>query len=97
MPQPDNAKLNALFELLCHAAAAGHRCPTREELPPYCRQLLTDLARRGDVRVEIFAHNWRVVTILVGPHAGKSTAPAPLGKKPYQILTKNGRLYGHSI
>jgi hypothetical protein len=61
---------------LALAVAAGERCPTTDQ------GLLSDdvsaLAHAGKISVEVSTHNWRRVTILVGEHAGKSTAPNPL-------------------
>lgn len=68
------AKGDKLFDRICEIAERGERCPTNEHLPP---NGLSDLAREGRIRIEIFDRNWRIVTILVGAHAGKSTMRGP--------------------
>ena len=80
-------KLHVLFQRLCDCAIRGERCPTADQLaglpPP------SELAHAGKIRIEVFARNWRVVTILTGPHAGKSTMRDPAGvrgAKPYRVI-----------
>ncbi len=64
------------FAVLEKAAAAGDRCPMAKT-DGLTSTLTSALARAGKIRIDVYAHNWRVVTILVGPHAGKSTLGAP--------------------
>lgn len=68
--------LDKAFSALEAAAAKGERCPQNSP-DGIISDDISELARLGRVRSEIFAHNWRVVTILTGPHAGKKTAPCP--------------------
>jgi hypothetical protein len=83
-----DAALDKAFALLVEAADVGERCP-KTIGGPLAKDALTALVRAGRVRSEVYAHNYRVVTILVGEHAGKSTAPHPAGGKPFRV---NGRL-----
>ncbi len=69
--------LDREFGLLERAAAAGERCPQSGNFGPLKSHFTTALARAGRIRIEIYAHNWRVVTILDGPHRGKRTAETP--------------------
>ena len=52
--------------------------------------LYSILAKEGKIEFEISGHNWRTVKILVGPCAGKSTAPNPGGHKAWMVGDKNG-------
>lgn len=79
-------KQDEAFRLIESTAAAGDRCPQRTIIPSlmFCK-----LARQGKIRVRIFARNWRVVDVLVGPYAGRSTADDPqrrVGEKPYKVV-----------
>lgn len=75
------------FAIVERAAIAGERCPTNEALCDALRLqgfvfaggnvLLSDLAREGHLEIRVCAHNWRIVQLLTGEHAGTSTAPAP--------------------
>jgi hypothetical protein len=50
------------------------------------------LARAGRIRIEVYAHNWRVVEILSGPNKGKRTAPCPNKTNgPYLVIEKESR------
>jgi hypothetical protein len=71
-----------LFDRICAIAAAGERCPKNTEIDGVG---LSQLARAGKIRIEVFNRNWRIVTILSGEHAGKQTArgPNPVGARPY--------------
>jgi len=86
-----------VLDLLGTIAAAGDRCPTGEEI----RDRLTVaglpctnsgtawttwLARAGHIRIEVFGKNWRVITILTGPHIGKKTKAAPRAGAPYVVI-----------
>ncbi len=77
--------LDHLFDLMVHTAIEGQRCPTNDQLPDHS---LPALARAGKVRIEVFERNWRVVTILVGPHAGKQTSRGSVRPeaKPYIVI-----------
>ena len=75
-----------VFRLLELAAIAGERCPKSKPYGPLPGELTQALVAEGRIRVEIFAENWRVVTILTGPHAGASTKAAPKGGQPYRTL-----------
>jgi hypothetical protein len=77
--------LDKNFKLLEDAALAGDRCPQSHPHGPIDSGAITELVRVKRIRSEVYAHNYRVVTILVGPHKGKSTAPAAPGLAPYRI------------
>lgn len=81
--------LNNVFATLVAAARAGQRCPVtaREGVPGLPTGATSALARAGKIKVEVYAHNWRVVEILEGPHAGARTAPCPHENRgPYLII-----------
>lgn len=81
--------LREIFERLEKIAAAGGRCPTADQ--GLKSELVSALANAGKIKVEISTHNWRRVMILVGPHAGKSTAPNPLARSTvYLTIDKSG-------
>lgn len=81
-----------VFALLVAAAIAGERCPqTQPHGPVENRQAVSTLAYAGKIKVDIYFHNWRVVTILEGEHRGKSTAACPKADaKPYRTIQKGG-------
>lgn len=85
------AKGDKLFEKMVDLAVRGERCPFNEHLPAGG---LSALARAGRIRIEVFRHNWRIVTILEGHHAGKQTKRDPAlvpGSVPYVVID------GHSL
>lgn len=73
------------FDLIIAAAITGERCPQSHPHGPLQRMGLRELIDAGLVRSEVYAHNYRVVTVLSGEHAGKNTRPAPAGRRPYMI------------
>jgi hypothetical protein len=86
--------LNALFKLVEAHAAEGKRCPTNDEIADYLartghlsRLKLTDVARSGRIKIEVYAKNFRVVEICDGPHRGKRTQDAPHYQSPYRVIT----------
>lgn len=93
-PKPiSQDKLDRAFSILERAAIAGHRCPVTSG-PDAARDIKSNeiraLAHTGRIRIEISRPNWRTVTLLEGPHAGKSTAPNPKGMRPYLIIDGRG-------
>lgn len=84
-------RLTQCFESILQAALRGDRCPendTYNVASTYCRLL----AERGDIKIEVYARNYRVVTILKGPHAGVKTAPPPYSvKSPKIIISTEGK------
>lgn len=82
--------LARVFECLVRAAWRGAVCPTHIEIGSRCgltrdaaRERVRELVRRGRIASAHDPHTgWRVITILAGPHAGKSTmsnpGPAPV-------------------
>lgn len=80
---PDDA-----FAMLERAAIAGERCPITGT-GGLTSGLTTVLASEGKIRIEIYPHNFRRVTILVGPNAGKTTADPPNKNwRPYKVIEK---------
>lgn len=80
------------FAILLAAALAGERCPRNTPHGPLAGDAITFLVRAGRIRSEVYDKNYRVVTILAGEHAGRSTAPHPGGGKPFRV---DGRLVRH--
>lgn len=80
MTQLSRANLDKAFALLVECAVKGERCPITAgpKAHPFLRpDQITALKREGRIKITIGGPNWRVVTILTGKHAGKSTAAAP--------------------
>jgi hypothetical protein len=81
--------LRACFDKLEASAIANERCPQNDTFG-VTSYLVGELARAGDIEVEVYADNWRVVRILTGPAAGKHTqmpsAPGPVKRR----LNKDG-------
>lgn len=83
------------FNILVAAAVDGRRCPENETFGSN-RSAIGGLARDGRIRIEVYVHNYRVVTILDGEHAGKTTAPCPKkDAKPYRSIDSNGDTLGY--
>jgi hypothetical protein len=80
------------FAVVEQAAIAGARCPFSEAIPGG-NHSLRQLTRNGIIRVEIGLHNWRVVTILAGPAAGKATAQPAGAWNPYLVIDGAGRRF----
>lgn len=81
------------FSLLEKAAAFGRRCPKAGE-QDLTSTLTGALARAGKIRIDVYPHNWRVVTILEGPQAGKATAPPPNKDwRPYLTIGRHGSIH----
>lgn len=77
------------FAMLERAAIAGARCPVSRS-NGLTSQLTSDLARSGQIRIDVYPHNFRVVTIMTGPNTGKSTAPPPNKKwRPYLTIERD--------
>jgi hypothetical protein len=86
----------ATFERLVNTALQRQRCPMNDSGTGKRFKNLPRLARAGFIRIEIFAHNFRRVTILVGPHTGLSTLSPRGNQKPWKIIdiygtTNNGK------
>jgi hypothetical protein len=74
------ANLDRAFALLVECAVKGERCPITsgpDQHPLLIHEQVSMLARAGRIRVETSGRNFRQITILTGPHAGKKTAPNP--------------------
>ena len=79
--------MDETFALLERTAVAGERCPLNSPFGPVDSTTITMLARRGRIKVEVYRHNWRVVTLLEGAHKGKRTKECPAGGKPYRVVS----------
>lgn len=77
------------FALVEAAAIAGDRCPKSHPFGPLKGGPLQRMVADRKIRIEIFAGNWRVITILVGPNKGKSTQASPKGGQPYRTFNGN--------
>lgn len=76
------------FQQIEHAALNGLRCPINKThgYGTLRMGVTSELVKQGRIRVEVYAHNWRVIEITSGPNAGKRTAPPPYKDwKPYKI------------
>lgn len=80
------------FALLEAAAVNGARCPMNQPFGPLYSTRVTALAHAGRIRIEVYRNNWRVITILTGEHAGKATAPPPVGgaRHPTKVIDQGG-------
>jgi len=85
------ATLDRNLALIEAAAVKGERCPQAKPFGPLDAAAPAALARAGHIRIEIYMHNFRVVTIMEGPNKGKKTqaAPAKGTGKPYKIIYKD--------
>lgn len=87
-------KTDEAFALVERAAVAGVRCPQADDFPEGLSSAFYKLPDDGRIKIETYAHNWRVVEILTGPNAGKRTAPCPYRHKgPWRITDKSGTHY----
>ena len=97
MAKISDKMLRRVFALVEASAVNNERCP---QLQPHGVLSFAEniailaLARAGRLRIEIFAHNWRVVTICEGPHRGKHTMRSPYkgGGQPYKVIQKGDAL-----
>lgn len=83
------------FDLLVQAAVNGDRCPQTRPHGPLHPAAIRTLIAENRIKSEVYRHNYRVVTILSGPHRGKTTAKAPDGAIPFRVnglLVKRFRL-----
>lgn len=88
MREPRIQKIDAkAFAMLEQAAVAKQRCPMTHPHGPIPTGSISRLAEDDKVYSETFALNFRRVTILVGPHAGKRTADPTVGDgRPYKTI-----------
>ena len=88
------------FDLVCEAAKRGERCPQNYPHGPVRSKELSELARNGCIRIEVFSKNWRVITILTGEFKGLHTQLAPFlpaGAKPYVVIDARSPMRRYSI
>lgn len=84
--QRGKTDLGRVLTCLVRAACRGTVCPTYSDIAQRCglsrrtaRYRVEQLIKAGRIAAEHDLHTgWRVVTILVGPHAGKATMAAPV-------------------
>lgn len=94
--------LNETFALLKEVARKGERCPAGKPFGPLVPAVMSALAHAGRIRIEIFCHNFRVVTIMEGPNKGLQTMPSPHGGLPYRtvfrdhIAVRGNRVMAHA-
>ncbi len=82
--------LEQAFTLIEMAAIKGARCPLSAPCGPVDSVLLRTLARRGMLKIELYAKNFRVAEIMVGPNRGKRTASRPgRPKAPWRVTYKD--------
>jgi len=84
-------KYAADFALLVAAAVRGDRSPMTYPDGPLRSGAVSALYKAGCIRSEVFALNFRRITILVGEHCGKCTASPLVAAPPWKI---NGRPVG---
>lgn len=94
-----NMSADEVFAHLERAAIAGERCPPSnwegQPAPPLLLHSITmsALAKAGKIHIDISGKNFRQVTILVGPHAGKKTAANPdRHARLWQSITAEGKV-----
>jgi hypothetical protein len=85
MPRWSADLLEKNFRLFKAAAVADERCPQNHPHGPVNSGAVSALIKAKRIRSEVYAKNYRVVTILTGQHKGKSTAPATPGESPYLV------------
>jgi len=88
----EHARRSALCLLkLSEAAIMDSRCPSNPELVeagiPAATSVIGKLARQGEISVEVYGRNYRVIEIHEGPAKGQRTAECPWGGKPYKVIT----------
>lgn len=91
MTEADNRR-EAVLRQIIEAAKAGWRAPQLEDFDvKNVPQALRELTKRGDIRIELYALNWRVIEILTGEHRGLRTAERPGRRsKPWKVIDANG-------
>jgi len=74
------------YRLILAAARVGARAPQSAPFGPLDSGITASLAKAGRIKIEVFAHNWRVITIMKGCFRGEHTQRRPGGGKPYKIV-----------
>ena len=86
------------FELIERAAIAGARAPENKPRGPLNSRDVSGLVRAGMIETEIFAHNWRRITVVAGDRAPIRTAPPPaVDLEPYLTVKAAGRFHANNI
>lgn len=88
--RPHPSDIERVFTALVQCAITGERCTQNDGLGNRGADCIRALASSGRIRIEISGRNYRKVTILTGPHAGKSTAADPTGMRVWRVLDKTG-------
>lgn len=84
---PLNPSVSLALKIIESAAVAGERAPLTKRPgitvgaldQAHTSRLIAD----GYIRVDVYSKNYRVITLLKGEHAGKSTRLPGHGGKPY--------------
>lgn len=86
-PKKDRSALRQKnYDLILASVIVGARAPQSKPFGPLDSTETSALAKAGCIKIEIYAHNWRVITIMEGPHKGKHTQlPDPRGR-PYKVV-----------
>ena len=76
-----------MMAVIIEYARRGERCPLANSTT-FPSKIVGELARTGRIRVDVYAHNWRRITITEpGQHFGQATAPPPNPNwKPYLTI-----------
>lgn len=84
LPDRPVATADAVYAWLLEIAKKGERAPTLDQIAFQFKggpSRVAALAREGRIRIEVWAHNWRVIEI-----EGLRTMKAPTGNKPYRVV-----------
>lgn len=100
MPRPRQETMDAVYKLVEAAAINGDRAPQMAPFGPLTAGMnaaLLYMARAGRLRVEIFIHNWRVITLCDGPYKGAHTARSPYkgSGTPHKVIQKGDRTWAN--
>ena len=85
-----------VFRMIESRAAIGGRMPRHEDFKtdgPSIKRSIVRLIKAGKIQCNISGRNWRVMTVLVGPHAGTQTQVPPHGGAVYAVSTRDGFTY----
>lgn len=80
---PNGARV---FRAVEAAAAQGLRCPTRHDFRAV--REWEELTIGGHIKIDIYALNYKVVTVLTGPYKGKSTKLPDHGRPPWRTISR---------
>ena len=84
------------YQRLVAAVLSGARCPPNKNYtgtaqPVLVAYVLRQMLKEGFIRIDIYSHNWRVITFLKGPHKGRHTQLPPNEHwRPYKRVEADG-------